>query len=345
MSVRLSVCIATLNRGPVLGATLESILTQATEEVEVVIVDGASTDNTREVAQSYQARYPLLRYERLAARGGVDQDYCRAVELARGDFVWLFTDDDLLKPGAIAAVLQAIKPDDSLIIINAEVRDVRLERLLLPSRVRARTDRVYAPAEQPELLAEAGDYLSFVGAVIIRRTLWEAREKARYLGTEFVHVGVIFQARLPGPARLLVEPGIIIRYGAAQWTRRAFEIWMFKWPRLIWSFEHLPAAARLRVTPPEPWRRPWALFLFRARGAYAEAEFQRLIAPQPQPPWARALARVVAHFPGCLANLLARLYAALRGFQPLSVDLRNSPFDYRRCRAGLSSTHPTGAET
>lgn len=325
-----------------LGATLESILTQATPEVEVVLVDGASTDNTCEVAQAYQARFPALRYERLPARGGVDQDYCRAAALARGDYLWLFTDDDLLKPGAVAAVLRAIEHGDSLIVVNAEVRDARLARLLLPSRLRVRADRVFAPAEQSELLAEAGDYLSFIGGVVIRRALWEAREKAAYLGTEFVHVGVIFQAPLPGQARLLAKPAIIIRYGNAQWTRRAFEIWMFKWPRLIWSFEHLSSAARRRLTPTEPWRRPWALFLFRARGAYTETEYQQLVAPQPQSPRANALARAVALFPGCWANLLASLYAAARGFRPLAVDLRNSPFDYQRCGAGLKQTPTTG---
>ena len=76
-------------------------------------------------------------------------------------------------------------------------------------------------------------FMSFIGCVVINRDLWLQREKKRYFGTEFIHVGVIFQAPLPGPALVIAEPYITIRFGNAQWTSRALEIWMFKWPNLI----------------------------------------------------------------------------------------------------------------
>src|SRR3989442_15786016 len=69
---KLSICIATLNRAAFIGQTLESIIGQATDEVEIVVADGASSDNTEEVVRSYQRRFPRLNYLRLEARGGVD---------------------------------------------------------------------------------------------------------------------------------------------------------------------------------------------------------------------------------------------------------------------------------
>ena len=80
--IRLSICIATLNRGAFIGETLESIIRQATDEVEIVVVDGASTDNTEEVVRGFQQRWPRLNYLRLPEKGGVDRDYDRAVALA-----------------------------------------------------------------------------------------------------------------------------------------------------------------------------------------------------------------------------------------------------------------------
>ena len=68
---RLSICIATLNRGAFIGETLESIVSQAANEVEIVVVDGASTDNTEDIVRSYAARFPRLRYLRLENKGGV----------------------------------------------------------------------------------------------------------------------------------------------------------------------------------------------------------------------------------------------------------------------------------
>jgi len=333
MTLKLSICIATLNRAVYLRDTLINLKTQITDGIEIILIDGASTDETPQVAQEFQSQFTHFTYERLPQKGGVDQDYARAVELARGDYVWLLTDDDVIKPGAIAMLLEVIHQHHSLIILNAEVCNANLQDILLPSRLTFSGQRQYEAglAEQARLLTEVGDYLSFIGGVIIRRDVWAERDKARYFGTEFIHVGVIFQAPLPGSVLVIAEPYISIRYGNAQWTLRSLEIWMFKWPSLIWSFTHLPVAARQSVTAPEPWRRAQALFLFRARGAYSEAEYQRLIKPRLTSFWQGLILRAIAHLPGCLTNLLASLYASIRRLRPLTVDLRQSPFDYRAC--------------
>ncbi len=105
-SILLSICIATYNRADYIGQTLDSIIPQLDDDVELLVVDGASTDNTEAIVRKYTD--PRIRYVRLPVKGGVDQDYCKAVELARGEFCWFFTDDDILKPGAISAVKNAI---------------------------------------------------------------------------------------------------------------------------------------------------------------------------------------------------------------------------------------------
>lgn len=331
MSIKLSVCIATLNRAAFIGATLESIISQATDEVEIVIVDGASTDQTTEVVQQYQAKFPRLNYLRLSVKGGFDRDYDRAVGLARGEYCWLMTDDDLLKPGAIQAVLTAIQKDYSLIVVNAEVRNADLSRLLAPQQLAFHTDRIYAPtdADQERLLADVGFYLTFIGGVVIQRQLWNTRDRESFWGTEFVHLGVIFQAPLPGATRVLSSPWIVIRYGNAQWTARYFEIWMFKLPDLIWALPFDSDAAKQKVCRKEPWRRMEALLLFRARGVYSLNEYSRWIAPQPGSRWSKFIARTIAQLPGGAVNALAGLYARARHHQLLAVDLMNSPFYYR----------------
>ena len=90
----LSICIATRNRANFIGQTIESIVSQVSDRVELLIVDGDSTDNTEEVVNSYAEKYSCIRYVRLPEKGGVDKDYCKAVEMAEGEFCWLFTDDD-----------------------------------------------------------------------------------------------------------------------------------------------------------------------------------------------------------------------------------------------------------
>ena len=47
--IKLSICIATYNRGAFISETLDCILTQIEPGVEIVVVDGASADNTSDV--------------------------------------------------------------------------------------------------------------------------------------------------------------------------------------------------------------------------------------------------------------------------------------------------------
>lgn len=102
---RLSVCIPVYNFGAFLAQTLDSILPQLTPEVEILVVDGASTDNTPKVVAERASRYPQLRYVRLERRGGIDADLATSVELAQGQYCWLFSGDDIMRDDAIRRAL------------------------------------------------------------------------------------------------------------------------------------------------------------------------------------------------------------------------------------------------
>lgn len=326
--LRLSICIATRNRGDYLAATLECILPQMDETIEVIVVDGGSTDSTEAVMKEYGARIARLRYIRLESAGGVDRDYARAVDAATGEYCWLMADDDMLKPGAVHAVLERLDQGFSLIVVNAEVWNADLSGMIDRWRLPFNNDRTYGPEEPDRLLAEAGSFLSFIGCVVIRKDLWCEREKDPYIGTEFIHVGVIFQAPLPGRALAIAEPWIVIRYGNAQWGPRSFRIWMFQWPSLIWSFSHIGEWAKKSVVVPAPWRRTKTLMRYRATGAYTPQVYQAMIRPVARSFGMRARAWAVAHLPGVIANVMGLVY--YRWFHPSSnlelADMRSSRF-------------------
>jgi len=337
---RLSLCIATLNRAPFLRVTLDSIVSQTREGLEIVIVDGGSTDGTRELVREYVARHDNIRYVRLDQKGGVDQDYCRAVDEASGEYCWLFTDDDILKPGAIEAVWLTLARGYSLVVVNADVRDATLTHLLAPRRLPFETDVEFGPGEFEALFMATASYMSFIGCVVIRRDLWQSRERVEYFGTVFVHVGVVFQAPLPASSLAIGHPYISIRYGNALWTSKSFEISMFKWPQLIWSFTNVSHAARQAVSPPEPWRTWTALLVYRARGAYVLADYRRLLQARMTSRTARAWAQIVAALPACAVNLVLVAYLSVIGRRRSDralrlVDLRASSSYYRRCLSRL----------
>ncbi len=306
-SIRLSFVISTRNRSDLIGRTLDTILAELPLNAEIVVFDGASTDATPELLADYASRFAALRYVRAATNSGIDADYDNAVSHARGSYVWLFGDDDLLLSGAITRVLALLERAPDLIIVDAEVRDAALGRVLDLRRLPFTGERVYGTEDTNRLLADAGNALSFIGGTIVRRSLWAARERAHYYGTLFVHVGVIFQA--PLTAIVLGEQFVALRYGNASWSARSFDIWMRLWPDLIWS---LPAAdwAKRAVTEREPWRDTRQVMRMRAKGAFDLSTYRAFFKTRALGCY-RAALLALAMTPGRLVNLaiLTRLRA------------------------------------
>jgi len=336
MAIKISFCIPTLNRGAFIGATLESIISQATESVEIVIVDGGSTDNTSEVVRQHQKSFPRLRYFRADAsdvkaittapsNAGFDQDCSRAVELAQGEYCWLFTDDDLLRPGAISTVLNEIPKGYSLIIPDAQVMNKDFSRVLENKRLPIDTNEIYDESMLEQLFHRVIQHISFVGCVVISRDLWMQREKTRYFGTGFIHIGVIFQAPLPAPALVIAEPYVTIRYGNAQWTTRAFEIWIRRWPNLLGSFTHISEQARQEYLKIQSWKKLKNIITCRAMGGYSLEEYRKYYASEDSSLWWKFVVLFVAVMPACLVNLFMISYFKMIKKDLLSVDdLKNS---------------------
>jgi glycosyltransferase involved in cell wall biosynthesis len=310
---KLSICISTFNRAAFIGATLESIIEQITNDCEIVVLDGGSTDDTERVVAEYVCRCDRLRYLRQDTNNGVDRDYDCAVRVARGEYCWLASDDDLLKPGAVSAVLSSLNQDLSLILINAETMNINMSSIVQGRFLNIDSDRSYSPSEMDRMFAETGDILQYIGCVVIKRIIWLERDRERYFGSLFIHVGVIFQKPLPGRATVIAKPLISYRMGNTRtFSAKSFEVCMFNWPSVVWSLS-LSESAKNKVSRAEPWRAFQSLLQFRAMGYYSSTEYNCWIRPRLRSMWESLTPKVVALLPGTLANSLLLLYYSVAG--------------------------------
>lgn len=314
MKYKLSICIPTLNRGSHIGETLESIVYQLEDGVEVVIVDGGSTDDTEHVVNSYQLQYPDIRHikkdssEKKPSNEGFDRDCNHAVELAGGEYCWLMADDDLLKPGAIKKVLLETEKNYAVIVASAEVRSSDFAELLVQRRPNVALDRTYTHSEWNEFAIVVGSHLTFVGAVIIKRQLWLSRSKEKYFGSGFVHVGVIFDEPINGDMLVTSNPLVSIRFGNAQWTSRAFQIWLINWPSLIWSFSSISDKTKQAICPREPWKNLTTLLFNRALGMYSIQEYKLFIEGKLNSQTKKLISKLIAKLPRLLLYIPVWLY-------------------------------------
>jgi glycosyltransferase involved in cell wall biosynthesis len=107
----ISVVICTHNRAALLSLALESLAAQAADlpvsEYETLVVDNCSSDNTRQVVESFLEKIPNLRYV-FEEKIGLSHARNRGWHEAHGEYVGYLDDDALAVPGWLRTAAQVI---------------------------------------------------------------------------------------------------------------------------------------------------------------------------------------------------------------------------------------------
>lgn len=197
MTCRLSICIPTYNRGAYIEQTLRSILDQGGENVEIVVSDNASTDDTQSIVGRLARESGRIRYFRWDRNVGADRNFLKVVEIAGGEYCWLMGSDDRVEPGGVAAALAIIAANPGLagITTNVASYDPLLQRrILMPAQTRFTADHRFDNGA--EAFATLGHWLGFLSAQIVRREDWNEVVREWDLlpyHNAYVHIFVIAQ--------------------------------------------------------------------------------------------------------------------------------------------------------
>ena len=101
-----SVIIPTYNRANLLKRAINSVLNQTYKNLEIIVVDDGSTDNTEEIVKEYQDS--RIQYILLPENRGVSSARNRGVKSSRGNFISLLDDDEYL-PERIEKSMKVLK--------------------------------------------------------------------------------------------------------------------------------------------------------------------------------------------------------------------------------------------
>jgi glycosyltransferase involved in cell wall biosynthesis len=104
-----SVLMTAFNRERYIGAAIESVLAQTFADLELVVVDDRSTDNTFAVARGYEGRDRRVRVVVNERNLGDYPNRNRAAALARGQFLKYHDSDDLMYPQCVETMLIALE--------------------------------------------------------------------------------------------------------------------------------------------------------------------------------------------------------------------------------------------
>jgi glycosyltransferase involved in cell wall biosynthesis len=125
-----TVCIPTRNQAPYLADAVRSALTQDVDELEVVVHDDASTDETPAVLEG--VRDPRLRVLRHVQPRGIAANRNSCLADARGRYVAWLDSDDVLLPGSLKRRLDLLESQPSVGLVHGAVELIDETNRLLP---------------------------------------------------------------------------------------------------------------------------------------------------------------------------------------------------------------------
>jgi len=164
-----SVVVPCYNYGRFLPAAVQSVLEQDAVNLDIIIVDDASTDNSAQVAFGMAVDEPRIRVIRHDMNMGHIATYNDGLSRATGDYVVLLSADDLLAPGSLArsAALMEAHPEIGLVYgFPCEFSDVPP-----PTRPRRTSWTLWSGHEWVKLMCSRGSNIIMNPEAVVRRSV------------------------------------------------------------------------------------------------------------------------------------------------------------------------------
>lgn len=225
----LSICIPTYNRANCLKDCLESIVSQcrdnaASQQIEVVISDNASTDNTKEIVSEFQNKFTNLKYFRNNENIGFDRNFSNVVEKSSGVYCLTIGDDDSFFDGSIPFLLKSIENYGAPFFgLNSWGYDNKLKEPILPSpNLLITKDASYEKLS--DFVRSVKNYASLAGLfggmsthLFLREPWVSFKDKEKFLGTQCAHMFILLTIFKNSRYVIMEKPVIKTRSSNVRW--------------------------------------------------------------------------------------------------------------------------------
>ncbi len=175
MKPDISIIIPVYNSAAFVKQTLNSVFAQTHANIEVLCIDGHSTDNSLEILNTYASKYQNLRvFSRPNEGPGPSRN--TGLDNASGQYIMFLDSDDLLEPHACKTMLARAKKDnEDLIISNFYIFDdasgklkTKDTRYILPFK------HTLTAADGPDAFVKMAFSYPFVWGKLIKRDIIES---------------------------------------------------------------------------------------------------------------------------------------------------------------------------
>lgn len=234
-NIKLTIAIPTYNRCELLKQTLDSVLKQNRDDIEIIVSDNASNDGTFELIKKYQ-HIKNFRYVYNKTNLGMDRNFLNCIQQSRGEYLEFLSDDDILLPGAVDKVISYIddySPDYINLNSFTYSEEKFDENCIKPARIKLGQDLI--TEDKSVYVQILGVYLTYISATIVKmKDFKNIKNMERYVGTYFLHAHLVLESLKNANAKVIItkEP-----YLAAKNNNSGgfdlYEVWIKQYKNLL----------------------------------------------------------------------------------------------------------------
>lgn len=190
---KLTIAIPTYNRQEKLRESLERVIKYSKElDVEILVSDNASLDNTEQVVKEMQKKYYYIKYYRNSENLGFDGNFFNCFEKAKGEYVWLLSDDDILLPGAIESVIECCEKRPVCIHLNTS--GIKKEKPLCINKPRFKEEGILEFTDKNAFIEKINIFCTFVSSLVFNvEMVRKIENKEQYFETNILQSHVFFE--------------------------------------------------------------------------------------------------------------------------------------------------------
>jgi glycosyltransferase involved in cell wall biosynthesis len=166
---KISVCIPVRNGGVFLPLAVESVLAQSFSSLELIVSDNCSTDGTAEWVKKAAAQTPNIRFFSQNSDVGMVRNFNACLAEATGEYVKFLCAEDLLLPGSLQRMAEALDADPSVVLVAGGRRLINEVGERIGTRRYAKKDVKVSGVKAINRCLFAANYIGEPSAVMFRR--------------------------------------------------------------------------------------------------------------------------------------------------------------------------------
>ena len=169
----LSIAVPTYNRAKFLDKSLnslcKSVYKSERKDIEILILDNASSDKTSDIAKKY-IDFGLVKYIKNSENTGPDNNFKKAISLSRGKYIWIFGDDDLVFDDTIKYLMRILDSSSKFGIIHLKAQNF-IDKIKPVEFKEFNNFKIYDD-NKAEFIKEANTNLTFITSNIVNKSLF-----------------------------------------------------------------------------------------------------------------------------------------------------------------------------